>query len=239
MNIAIIGFGKLGKKIADLIEEDDQLHLGLTISSKNTQEMILESFKDIDVAIEISGPNFAYNNLQKLSEFKIPTICGSTGWTSLLPDIQEMFKVANTGFLYASNFSLGMNIFFELNKRLAKLMSTQAFKVRVDEVHHVHKIDKPSGTSLTIANGIIRNHKGYEGWKLAEDQPRPVELPILALREGEVNGDHRVSYESKYEKLSMFHSATDRIVFAEGALAAAKWIQGKNGIYTMNDVIGI
>jgi len=239
MNVAIIGFGKLGKKIAGLIEQDDQLHLGLTINSDNTQDLILENFSDIDVAIEISGPNFAYTNLSKLAEFKVTTICGSTGWTSLLPEIQESFTRAETGFLYASNFSLGMNIFFELNKRLAKLMSEQTFKVAVEEIHHIHKIDKPSGTSLTIANDIIRNHKGYDGWKLSEDGPRPVELPIKAIREGEVNGDHQVSYESKYERLTMHHSATDRIVFAEGALAAAKWIQGKNGIYTMNDVIGL
>lgn len=239
MNIAIIGFGKLGNKIASLIDEDDQLHLGLTINSSNAHEMSVDHFKNIDVAIEISGPNFAYTNLSKLAEYKVPTICGSTGWTNLLSDIQDRFIAAQTGFLYASNFSLGMNIFFELNQRLAKLMSTQDFKVRVDEIHHVHKIDKPSGTSLTIANGIIRNHKGYDGWKLAEDKPRPVELPIYAIRKGEVNGDHEVTYESKYEKLSMFHSATDRIVFAEGALAAAKWIQGKNGIYTMKDVIGL
>ena len=239
MNIAIIGFGKLGKKIADLISQDDHLHLGLTINSNNTQEMTAENFKDIDVAIEISGPNFAYSNLCKLADFKITTICGSTGWTSLLTDIQRRFSESNTGFLYASNFSLGMNIFFELNKRLAKLMSGQNFKVKVNEVHHVHKIDKPSGTSLTIANDIIRNHQVYEGWKLAEDKPRPVELPIEAIREGEVNGEHTVSYTSQNESLSMHHSATDRIVFAEGALVAAKWIQGKKECYTMNDVIGM
>jgi len=239
MNIAIIGFGKLGKKIAGLIDEDDQLHLGLTINSSNSQDMVEDNFIDIDVAIEISGPNFAYANLCKLAKFKVPTICGSTGWTTQLKEVQDLYTSEETGFLYASNFSLGMNIFFELNKRLAKMMSDQSFKVTVDEVHHIHKIDKPSGTSLTIANGIIRNHKGYDGWKLAEDGPRPVELPINAIREGEVNGDHQVSYESKYEKLTMHHSASDRIVFAEGALAAAKWIRGKNGIYSMNDVIGL
>jgi len=239
MNLAIIGFGKLGKKIAGLIEQDDQLHLGLTINSQNPQDMIAENFENIDVAIEISGPNFAFANLSKLAEFKVPTICGSTGWTTLLKDVQEKFEKEETGFLYASNFSLGMNIFFEMNKRLAKLMSNQSFKVAVEEVHHIHKIDKPSGTSLTIANGIIRNHKGYDGWKLAEDGPRPVELPITAIREGEVNGDHQVSYESKYETLTMHHSASDRVVFAEGALTAAKWIHGKTGIYSMNDVIGL
>ncbi len=239
MNIAIIGFGKLGKKIAGLIEQDNQLHLGLTINSNNVADMTAENFKDIDVAIEISGPNFAFGNLSKLAEFKIPTVCGSTGWTSLLTEAKALFTKNDTGFLYASNFSLGMNIFFEMNKRLAKLMERQDFKVKIDEVHHMHKIDKPSGTSLTIANGIIRNHKGYDGWKLSEDGPRPVELPINAIREGEVNGDHTVTYESEYETLSMFHSATDRVVFAQGAVTAAKWINGKNGIYSMNDVIGL
>ena len=240
MNVAIIGFGKLGKKIEELIINDSDFNVILKINSKNLDEFTEERFKKVDVAIELSGPHHAYENLLKLSEWKINTICGSTGWTEKLSEIKNSFTQSETAFLYASNFSLGMNIFFELNKRLAHLMSGKSFDAEVKEVHHIHKLDSPSGTSLTIAQDLIANHDSYSDWKLKDqDLDSTSTLPIDAKREGEVKGDHTVVYQSKFEKLSLHHSAFDRAVFAEGAITAAKWIYNKNGIYSMKDVIGI
>lgn len=239
INIAIIGFGKLGLKISELIDEDSKLNLGLTINSNNLDDFKHENFQNIDVAIELSGPDYAYANLIKLAEFKVATVCGSTGWTSKLEEIKRTFAESDTSFLYASNFSLGMNIFFEINKRLASLMSDKDFDAKVHEVHHVHKLDSPSGTSLTIANGVIDNHEKYNTWKLSEDKKQDSELEIDAERKGEVKGDHTVLYKSKFEHLSFHHSAHDRAVFAEGALAASKFIFNRKGIFGMNDVIGI
>ncbi len=239
INIAIIGFGKLGVKISDLIDQDPELNLGLTINSKNIDEFTVENLKNIDVAIELSGPNFAYANLIKLAEYKIDTVCGSTGWTEKLEEVKQKYTDNETSFLYASNFSLGMNIFFEINKRLAKLMSGKEFEAKVNEVHHIHKLDSPSGTSLTIANGLIDNNQKYNSWKLTEDKTSGSELEIHAERKGEVKGDHTVEYKSKFEYLSLHHSAKDRAVFAEGALAATKYIFQNKGIFGMNDVIGI
>jgi len=239
MNVAIIGYGKLGQKISDLIDRDPSLNLILKINSKNLDEFNSIELDKVDVAIELSGPNYAYANLSKLSEFKIPTVCGSTGWTEKLKDIESKFREQDTSFLYASNFSLGMNIFFEINKRLAKLMNGKNFEASIDEVHHVHKLDSPSGTSLTIAKGLLANHDQYESWKLSEDKKLDSELEINAERKEEVKGDHSVIYKSKFETLSLNHSANDRAVFAEGALAAAKYIYQKNGIFSMKDVIGI
>lgn len=239
MNVAIIGFGKLGMKISDLIDQDPTLNLKLAINSKNLDDFVEKNFEDIDVAIELSGPNYAYANLKKLANFKIATVCGSTGWTEKLEEIKATFTQSETSFLYASNFSLGMNIFFEINQRLATLMNGKNFEAKVHEVHHVHKLDSPSGTSLTIANGLIENHDQYDSWKLSEEKSQDSELEIQAERKGEVKGDHTVIYHSTFEKLSFHHSANDRAVFAEGALAAAKYIYKNKGIFSMKDVIGI
>lgn len=239
MKIAIIGFGKLGQKIAELIEQDDTLQLAIRINSKNTTDLNLEKFQNIDVAIELSGPDHAYANLTRLAEYKVNTVCGSTGWTDKLSEIESKFKETETGFLYASNFSLGMNIFFEINERLAQIMTEQTFTASIQEVHHIHKLDSPSGTSLSIANGLIKNHQQYSGWKLKGEAPNDHEIEIESERKGEVKGDHTVTYTSKYETLSMKHSALDRTVFAEGALTASKWIKDKSGLFRMKDVIGL
>ena len=239
MNVAIIGYGKLGQKISDLIDLDPALDLVLKINSKNLNEFNAEGMEKVDIAIELSGPDYAYANLSRLAEFKIPTVCGSTGWTEKLKEIEGKFREQETSFLYASNFSLGMNIFFEINKRLSHLMNGKDFEAKIKEVHHIHKLDSPSGTSLTIANDLIDNHDQYESWKLSNEKTLQTELEINAERRGEVKGDHSVVYKSKFETLSLNHSASDRAVFAEGALAAAKYIYQKNGIFSMNDVIGI
>lgn len=237
MNVAIIGFGKLGQKIAQLIEIDADLNLVLTINSQNLSEFNTKNLNQVDLAFELAGPDHAYANLSKLAESKVTTISGSTGWTDKLAEIEKKFTESDTSFLYASNFSLGMNIFFELNRKLAQLMNGKAFEAQIDEVHHIHKLDSPSGTSLTIANDLIENHEKYDTWKLGENAS-PI-LPIHAERKGQVNGDHTVTYQSPFEILSMHHSAKDRAVFAQGAIAAAKWIKNKKGIFSMRDVIGI
>lgn len=239
MNVAIIGFGKLGQKISELVELDSSMELILTINSKNLDEFNQENLSKVDVAIELSGPDYASANLSRLAEYGVATVCGSTGWTNQLEEIKNEFNATETAFLYASNFSLGMNIFFEINKRLAQLMNQQPFEAKVKEVHHVHKLDAPSGTALSIADDLIANHDNYKEWKLSEDYKLKNQLEIKAERRGEIKGDHTVIYKSKYEELRIDHSATDRAVFAEGALAAAKFIYKKKGIYSMKDVIGI
>ncbi len=239
MNIAIIGFGKLGQKIEEQIQQDKNTHLVLKINSKNLLEFTPTNLKNVDVAIELSGPENAFENLKKLALNNIPTVCGSTGWTSQYDQIKNIFKQQKGSFLYASNFSLGMNIFFAMNQKLAKIMSNKGFKAEINEIHHVHKLDSPSGTSLTLANDIINNHSQYDQWSMEENSYTDRTILINAERKGEVKGDHTVTYKSQFEFLELHHSALDRAAFAEGALAAAKWISNKQGIFTMKNVLDL
>lgn len=196
-----------------------------------------ENLKDADVAIEFSNPEVAFQNIKTCLDNHIPVICGTTGWLTQKPEIEKLALDNNTPFLYGSNFSLGVNLFFALNENLAKLMSkTNEYAVQLEEIHHIHKLDAPSGTAISLAEGIIQN-SDFEAWKLEETQDK--ELGIFAIREDEVPGTHSVFYRSEVDEIEIKHTAYNRNGFALGAVIAAEWIADKKGVFSMKDVLGL
>lgn len=196
-----------------------------------------ESLKDADVVIEFSNPEAAFENIKVCLENKIPVICGTTGWLDKKPEIERIAVEQNSAFLYGSNFSLGVNLFFAINEKLAKLMNNvDEYQCQLEEIHHIHKKDAPSGTAISIAEGIIENSK-YEAWKL--DETKGKELGIFAIREDEVPGTHSVFYRSEVDEIEIKHTAFNRNGFALGAVIAAEWIVGKQGVFSMKDVLGL
>ena len=196
-----------------------------------------ESLNDADVVIEFSNPEAAFENIKVCLENKIPVICGTTGWLDKKPEIERIAVEQNSAFLYGSNFSLGVNLFFALNEKLAKLMNNvDEYQCQLEEIHHIHKKDAPSGTAISIAEGIIENSK-YEAWKL--DETKDKELGIFAIRVDEVPGTHSVFYRSEVDEIEIKHTAFNRNGFALGAVIAAEWIVGKQGVFSMKDVLGL
>ena len=206
------------------------------IDVNNQEDFTSDAFKSADVAIEFSMPAVAMDNYRRAFAAGVPVVSGTTGWLEHLPEIKEACKAGQT-FFYASNFSLGVNIFFALNKYLAKIMNDfPAYDVRMVETHHVHKLDAPSGTAITLAEGLIdnieRKNKWVEGKEPAED-----EIGICSVREGEVPGIHTVIYESDVDTISITHDAKSRMGFALGAVIAAEFTCGKKGFLTMQDML--
>ncbi|MGY8945036.1 MAG: 4-hydroxy-tetrahydrodipicolinate reductase, partial [Flavobacteriales bacterium] len=182
-------------------------------------------------------PDAAVNNIFSALSLKIPVVCGTTGWLEDLKKVTDFTTKNDTAFLYASNFSIGVNLFFKLNEQLAKMMNNQSeYKVNIEEIHHIHKLDAPSGTAITLAEGIIENSKSSD-WSLSTDKSD--EIQIDAIREGEVPGTHTVTYESSIDAISIKHEAHNREGFALGAVVAAEWIVGKKGIFKMGDVLNL
>jgi len=196
-----------------------------------------EEIKQADVAIDFSVPESAVSNIKKSIKNNVPVVVGTTGWLDQYDNIVEYCKENNGGFIYASNFSLGVNIFFELNKKLAEMLSGHdQYSVEMEEIHHTKKLDAPSGTAITLAEGIIENSK-FTGWKL--DLAEENEIPIIAKRIGNTPGTHTVKYTSEIDDIEIKHTAHNRKGFALGAVVAAEWLNGKEGIYTMKDVLGL
>ena len=194
------------------------------------------NLNNADVVIEFSNPEVAFNNIKTCLENNIPVICGTTGWLDQKPEIEKIAAENNTAFLYGSNFSLGVNLFFALNEKLANLMKNfPEYNVQLEEIHHTHKKDAPSGTAISLAEGIIKNDQRFEGWKLEETKEK--ELGIFAIREDEVPGTHSVFYKSSVDEIEIKHTAYSRNGFALGAVIAAEWIQGKTGNFSMKDVL--
>jgi len=232
MKIAIIGYGKMGK----IIDEISQSR-GHEVVARLKETPTAENLNGADVAIEFSNPEVAFQNIKTCLENHIPVICGTTGWLTQKPGIEKLALENNTPFLYGSNFSLGVNLFFALNENLAKLMSkTNEYSVQLEEIHHIHKLDAPSGTAISLAEGIIQN-SDFEAWKL--DETKDKELGIFAIREDEVPGTHSVFYKSEVDEIEIKHTAYNRNGFALGAVIAAEWIADKKGIFSMKDVLGL
>lgn len=232
MKIALVGYGKMGK----IIDEISQSR-GHEIVARLKETPTKESLNNADVVIEFSNPEAAFENIKVCLENKIPVICGTTGWLNKKHEIEKIAVEQNTAFLYGSNFSLGVNLFFSLNEKLAKLMNNvKEYTCQLEEIHHIHKKDAPSGTAISIAEGIIENSK-YEAWKL--DETKDKELGIFAIREDEVPGTHSVFYRSEVDEIEIKHTAFNRNGFALGAIIAAEWIVGKQGVFTMKDVLGL
>ena len=233
MKIALLGFGKMGKEI-----EIIAIKRGHSIVIKADIDSVYD-IKEADVAIDFSVPSAAVGNITNCLENNIPVISGTTGWLDKFDEVVDLCKQKNGAFIYASNFSLGVNIFFELNKTLAKMMShLEQYKVNMEEIHHTQKLDAPSGTAITLAEGVIENSK-YENWKLSDDNPKEKDIPISAKRIEKVPGTHTVSYESEVDRIDIRHTAHNRQGFALGAVVAAEWIIGKTGVFTMKDVLNI
>jgi len=234
MKIAIIGYGKMGKAIDRLSDAADEVVL--KIGKYNTQDLTKDALEKCDVAIEFSTPETAFENIKFCLEAGVPVISGTTGWLDKKEEIESICKKNNGTFFYASNFSVGVNLFFALNKQLAKLMNSfPQYKIDLTETHHIHKVDAPSGTAITIAEGILNNHDSYDDWALAPSNKE--KLSINAIREGEIPGTHEVHFESGMDKISIRHEAFTRDSFAQGALVAARWVIGKKGILTMDDLM--
>ncbi len=230
MKIAIIGFGKMGKRIHELLQDEN-----IETIIVRTSDQLPKLINQVDVAIEFTRPDQAYHNIRFCLENDIPIVSGTTGWLNQLEEITEICTNNKGCFFYASNFSLGMNIVFEMNRKLAQLIP-DGYTCLVEEIHHTSKKDSPSGTAITLAEGIIDSRKEFKTWhnnQINIDES----LSILSKREEDVPGTHIISYENTIEKISLNHIAHSRDGFALGAISAAKWIIGKQGIFTMRDLL--
>ncbi|SDM23570.1 4-hydroxy-tetrahydrodipicolinate reductase [Chryseobacterium taihuense] len=233
MRIALVGYGRMGKIIDEIATKR-----GHEIVARLKETPTAESLNNPDVVIEFSLPEFAFDNIKSCLENKIPVICGTTGWLERKSEIENITAQNETAFLYGSNFSLGVNLFFALNEKLAGLMkNVDQYTCQLEEIHHIHKLDAPSGTAISLAEGIIGNSDKYEAWKLEETQEK--QLGIFAIREDEVPGTHSVYYRSEVDEIEIKHTAFNRNGFALGAVVAAEWIQDKKGNFTMKDVLGL
>lgn len=231
MKIALVGYGKMGKIIGEIAESR-----GHEIVAKLNETPSIENLNHPDVVIEFSNPEVAFENIKFCLENSIPVVCGTTGWLERKPEIEKIATANNTAFLYGSNFSLGVNLFFALNEKLADLMKNFGeYNVQLEEIHHTHKKDAPSGTAISLAEGIIKNDKRFNGWKL--DETKGNELGIFAIREDEVPGTHSIFYRSEVDEIEIKHTAFNRNGFALGAVIAAEWILGKKGNFSMKDVL--
>ena len=232
MKIALLGYGKMGQVI-----EKIALQRGHEIVLRKSIEDSFDGLENADVAIDFSAPDAAVANISTSLKLGIPVISGTTGWLSEYENMVQLCKEKNTAFISSSNFSLGVNIFFELNEYLAKIMSKfDAYKVGIEEIHHTQKLDSPSGTAISLANGIIKN-SNYENWTL--ENPMSNDIVIDAKRIENVPGTHTVSYNSDVDLIEIKHLAHNREGFALGAVIAAEWILGKKGVFTMKDVLNI
>ena len=233
MNIALLGYGKMGKTIEQIAIKRGH-NIVLTVDKDDKDYDITKA----DVAIDFSIPTVAFNNISNCINNQVPVISGTTGWLDHYDKAVALCKEKKGAFIYASNYSLGVNIFFELNKTLAKMMSTlKQYHVSMEEIHHTQKLDAPSGTAISLANDIISQHTGYDNWKLNENGETII--PIVAKRIKDVPGTHTIHYESDVDTISIEHIAHTRQGFALGAVVAAEWIAGKTGVFTMNDVLNI
>lgn len=238
MRLAIIGYGKMGKIIEEIALNRGH-EVVLKISSQNTDEFNSDNLKHVDIAIEFTNPHVAYINVMDLLEAGVPTVCGSTGWHDKMEDAKQKCIQKGTSFIWASNFSIGVNLFWEINKKMAKIMVPNLNYIpQVEETHHVHKKDAPSGTAITTAEQILNINPGYNSWKLGSETEMH-ELSILAHRIDEVPGTHIVKYSSEIDEISLSHIAHSRKGFALGAVLAAEFIVDKKGVFQMCDVLGL
>ncbi|MCU4174960.1 4-hydroxy-tetrahydrodipicolinate reductase [Carboxylicivirga sp. N1Y90] len=238
MKIALIGYGKMGKEIeAIALERGHEVVSRIDISTNDSFDDT--AFKSAEVAIEFTRPEAAYNNYLNCFERNIPVVSGTTGWLDRMPEIEKECKENGQTFFYASNFSLGVNIFFELNKQLARIMNkVKEYDVSMEEVHHTQKLDEPSGTAITLAEGISNNLERKETWTLDSDS-KDNEIHIKAIREGQVPGIHTIKYDSPVDEIHIHHSAKSRKGFALGAVLAAEFTKGRNGLLSMNDLLNL
>ena len=237
MKIALIGYGKMGHAI-----EEIAIQRGHTIKAKiddhNLDQLPQLESSEIDVAIEFTSPEAVLENVRTCISSGIPVISGTTGWNDRMKEIIEFCKQEKGTFFYASNFSLGVNILFEVNRRLAEIMNRfEDYSVDMTEIHHIQKMDSPSGTAITLAEVIIENIERVKNWKL--DGGAEGELGIQAIRENEVPGKHVINYENDIDRITVSHEAKTRKGFALGAVFVSEWIKGRKGFFTMKDFLDL
>ena len=236
MKVAILGYGKMGQIIEKIAQERGH-NILLKINQHNIDELNIENLKKADVVIDFSTPESAKTNIILSIDANKPIISGTTGWLDDYKEVKD-YCIKNDGaFLYASNFSLGVNLFFELNKNLAKLMKKhQQYQINLTEIHHSEKLDAPSGTAISLAEQIISESDIKNKWTINSENSDE-ELKIDAQRKGNITGTHSVNYKSKTDSISIIHEAHSRNGFALGAIIAAEWIMSKKGVFSMHDVL--
>src|SRR5882724_261395 len=238
MKIALIGYGKMGRAIEEIALKKGH-EIVLRVSIDNLEDNTRENIQKADVAIEFTGPESAYANITLCMQAGVPVVCGSTGWLDRYEEIRQLCLAENQAFLYASNFSVGVNIFFEVNKRLAELMAAHPdYEVSLTEIHHTEKKDAPSGTAITLAGQVLEKIHRKKGW-VNHISNNLDELEIISERVDPAPGTHSVRYHSEIDTIEIVHTAHIREGFATGAVLAAEFIQNKKGIFSMKDVLGL
>lgn len=238
MKVAIIGYGKMGHEIENVLTARG-CEVGLIIDADNAGDLNAQKLAGIDVAIEFSAPAVAFENIVKCIECGVPVVCGTTAWLDRYDEVVELCKKKNGAFFYASNYSIGVNLFFKINAELAKMMNQfSEYDVTLNEVHHTQKKDAPSGTAITLAEGILENCKRKKQWHLGTTTEADL-LEVTAQRRSVVPGEHTIVWESDVDTITIQHNAKSRRGFAVGAVVAAEFLVGKKGIFTMNDLLGL
>lgn len=236
MNVALIGYGKMGHEIEKILISRHH-NVVLIIDRENTDDLTPDRMKGVDVAIEFSAPSVAYDNVVKTLRCGVPVVCGTTAWVDKMEQVRALCKELDGAFFYASNYSVGVNLMFRINNMLARLMEPfPQYDVTVDEIHHMAKLDAPSGTAVTLAEGILEGITRKESWVLG-DSTVPTELNVGALRRGIVPGTHNVVWDSAVDEITISHRAKSRAGFAEGAVLAAEFLVGKKGCFGMDDLL--
>ena len=238
MKLAIIGYGRMGRLIEKIAREHGNEIVAI-IDVDNRREFESEAFRSADAAIEFSVPAAGYDNILECFKAGVPVVSGTTGFASRLPELREICEKGEGTLLHSSNFSIGVNIFRALNRYMASIMGDfPSYKPFLSETHHIHKLDHPSGTAVTLAEELLDSYKRAEGWYEPTLDTRPESwLPVSSVREGEVPGIHTIRWESDVDYISLTHSAKSREGFAAGAVRAAEWIAGKNGYFTMSEML--
>jgi len=238
MKIVLIGYGKMGKAIEEIAVQKGH-EIVLKIHIDNTEEFTTENLQKADVAIEFTGPESAFNNVAKCLQDGVPVVSGSTGWLDRWDEIKKICEQNNGSLIYASNYSIGVNLFFELNKYLSKLMANyDEYEVKMEEIHHTQKKDAPSGTAITLAEQILENIKRKKLW-VNHISDNVDELEVISERVDPAPGTHKILYTSPIDDIEIIHTAHNRMGFAGGAVKAAEFLKDKKGIFTMKDVLGL
>lgn len=234
MKIVILGYGKMGHEVEQIAISRGH-EVAYCIDTEEDWNKNRDSISNCDVVIEFSTPTTVIGNINKCFDINIPIVVGTTGWYDSLGEIKESCEKGGHSLFYAPNFSIGMNFVFQLNKKIAKFAQQYDYQLEITETHHIHKLDKPSGTAVKLANDIIASNSNYTSWKLDEGDGNT--LKVNAIRDGEVFGIHEVTAQSGCDCISLRHEAFSRKGFATGAVIAAEYLLGKKGVFTMEDLL--
>jgi 4-hydroxy-tetrahydrodipicolinate reductase len=237
MKIALIGYGRMGHEIEAIAVKRGHV-VKLIIDQDNASDLNETNLKGIDAAIEFSFPDAAFNNIVKCLQNRVPVVSGTTGWLDNYSKAVDKCKEYTSSFLHSTNFSIGVNLLFRLNSELARQMKKfSGYNVSIEEIHHTKKLDAPSGTAITLAEGISNSNSSYTGWSPDNERSKD-KIPVKSVREGMVPGTHTITWESEIDIISLKHEALNRKGLALGAVVAAEFIHDKKGVFTMNDVMG-